>query len=67
MEGCQPLTAAYSWGGDSSAGILNYQSGYVKNFSQAGGGRRKNRKRRKTKRKNRMKKLLDGKKIQEKK
>lgn len=58
MEGCQPLTAAYSWGGDSSAGILNYQSGYVNNFSQAGGGRGKNRKRRKTKRKNRMKKTL---------
>ena len=52
MEGCQPLTTAYSWGGDSSAGMLNYNSGYINNFPQAGGGRGRNktRKRRKTKR-----------------
>ena len=49
MEGCQPLTTAYSWGGDSSAGMLNYNSGYINNFPQAGGGRGRNKTRKRRK------------------
>ena len=41
IENCnQPLTAAYSWGGDSTAGMLNQEAGYVNSIAQVGGARR---------------------------
>ena len=53
----QPLTAAYSWGGDSTAGVANQEAGYVNNFpslsGQDGGSVRKTRKTRKVNRKTR--------------
>ena len=36
----QPLTAAYSWGGDSTAGMINQEAGYVNSIAQVGGARR---------------------------
>ena len=35
-----PLTAAYSWGGDSTAGMINHEAGYVNSIAQVGGARR---------------------------
>ena len=49
----QPLAAAYSWGGDSTAGIANQVAGYVNEFppaDQEGGSSRKRRTRRSNKR-----------------
>jgi len=51
----QPLTAAYSWGGDSTAGMINHEAGYVNSIAQVGGARRSRTTKRTTRRSKRSK------------